>query len=495
MQFRLGRLVSIAIVLGWAGLVTVHLARSYGPAEGSSLTELDGVETEALAGLTQRGVYYRGSRIGHIRERLTPRGEGYRAEQSGAFTLTVLGRERRLGIDGAADVDGAGRLRSFEFRLQTATGRSPFETTVRGVVRDDELALTIASGGTERQETRPLDAPIVLPVNLYYSLAARGFVPGETYRLQLFDPMTLSDGEATIEVKEPEIVRWGGREEEAHRLQTTFSGLTTTAWVGATGEVLQEETPLGWTLLKEAPGTSLEARAGDTAAPDVAVQTAVPAIGFAGDATDLSSATLVLSNFPDGFDALDGGRQRLAEDEGRLTISREVVPFAAPATLDEDERERSLAADAFVQSDHPAVAAKAKEIAGSLPPLDAARRLTDWVHESLAKSPTLSLPSAVEVLEQRVGDCNEHTILYTALARAAGIPTRISTGLAYTGGQFYYHAWAEVFVDGWVAVDPTFGQFPADPLHVRLSVGGLETQYQVLELLGRGATIEVAEAR
>jgi transglutaminase-like putative cysteine protease len=117
------------------------------------------------------------------------------------------------------------------------------------------------------------------------------------------------------------------------------------------------------------------------------------------------------------------------------------------------------------------------------------------VYENLTKSPTLSLPSATEILEQRVGDCNEHSVLFTALARAAGIPTRIATGLTFMSGQFYYHAWPEVFVGRWLAVDPTLGQFPADPLHVRLLVGGIESQYEVLTLLGRGATIEVVEKK
>ena len=33
---------------------------------------------------------------------------------------------------------------------------------------------------------------------------------------------------------------------------------------------------------------------------------------------------------------------------------------------------------------------------------------------------TISVPSAVQVLETLAGDCNEHTVLYVALARALG---------------------------------------------------------------------------
>jgi hypothetical protein len=337
-------------------------------------------------------------------------------------------------------------------------------------------------------ERRVLSDPIVLPLNLYYTLAARGLTPGDTYRFRLFDPMTVSEGEATIVVREREVVRWGGREEESYRLQTTFAGLTTTAWVNERGEVLQEQTPLGWMLLKEAPGSSLQVT-NVAASPDFLALSAVPALGFAGDAAALSEATLELSLFPDSFEAIDGGRQRL---EGKsVTITRESAPYTGAEILPDDERQRSLSADSFIQTAAPAIREQAARIASSGTDVEKAEAINRWVYESLTKSPTLSLPSATEILEQKIGDCNEHAVLFTALARAASIPTRIATGLTYSSGQFYYHAWPEVFVGRWLAVDPTLGQFPADPLHLRLLVGGIESQYEVLTLLGRGATIEV----
>ena len=360
-------------------------------------------------------------------------------------------------------------------------------------MQGDELHLKIQSGSSpERLERRIIVEPIVLPLNLYYTLAARGLKAGDTYRLRLFDPMTVSEGEATIVVREPEIVRWGGREEEAYRLQTTFAGLRTTAWVNERGEVLQEETPLGWTLVKEAPGSSLHARGGP-ASPDILAMSAVPALGFAGDGSSLESATLELSLFPDTFDAIDGGRQKV--DGTRVTITRESLPYPGTETLSDEDRARSLASDSFIQAGDPRIRDQASRIAQGDTDVEKAEAIHRWVFENLTKSPTLSLPSATEILEQRVGDCNEHAVLFTALARAAGIPTRIATGLTYASGQFFYHAWPEVFVGRWLAVDPTLGQFPADPLHLRLLVGGIESQYEVLTLLGRGATIEVVDKR
>jgi transglutaminase-like putative cysteine protease len=90
-----------------------------------------------------------------------------------------------------------------------------------------------------------------------------------------------------------------------------------------------------------------------------------------------------------------------------------------------------------------------------------------------------------------VGDCNEHTALYVAMARALGIPSRIAVGLVSVRGAFYYHAWPEVYLEEgkgrgmWLPVDPTLNEFPADGTHVRLARGGLEKQAVILPLIGR----------
>jgi transglutaminase-like putative cysteine protease len=114
----------------------------------------------------------------------------------------------------------------------------------------------------------------------------------------------------------------------------------------------------------------------------------------------------------------------------------------------------------------------------------AAEALNEWVNENLEKRITVSVPSAVEVLETRRGDCNEHTVLYVALARAVGIPARTAAGLVYSDGSFFYHAWPEIYLNGWVAVDPTFGQFPADAAHLRFTIGGLARQMELVRLIG-----------
>ena len=95
------------------------------------------------------------------------------------------------------------------------------------------------------------------------------------------------------------------------------------------------------------------------------------------------------------------------------------------------------------------------------------------------------------MLRTKVGDCNEHTVLFVALARSLGIAARINVGLVYVHGAFYYHAWPEVYIEEggnrglWLPVDPTLNQFPADATHLRLARGGLERQAAILPLIGK----------
>jgi transglutaminase-like putative cysteine protease len=148
--------------------------------------------------------------------------------------------------------------------------------------------------------------------------------------------------------------------------------------------------------------------------------------------------------------------------------------------------EDALRPEGLLQSDDSAIVSLAERIRGDTRnPRVAAERLARWVHDSLEKRISFSIPSATQVLRSKAGDCNEHTQLYVALARAIGLPARAAAGLAYVGGKFYYHAWPEVFLGDWVAVDPTFGQFPADAAHLRFVIGGFAKQAELLRLIGR----------
>ncbi|MEA3040638.1 MAG: hypothetical protein QOC65_127, partial [Sphingomonadales bacterium] len=85
--------------------------------------------------------------------------------------------------------------------------------------------------------------------------------------------------------------------------------------------------------------------------------------------------------------------------------------------------------------------------------------------------------SALETLSRRAGDCTEAAVLLAALGRAAGIPTRVASGLVYSrqryhgvGNVFIPHSWVLAYVDGrWRSFDAALGQF--DATHIALTIG------------------------
>jgi transglutaminase-like putative cysteine protease len=193
---------------------------------------------------------------------------------------------------------------------------------------------------------------------------------------------------------------------------------------------------------------------------------------------------------------LDGEGQRRDGSDIEVIDPRALTAGPAPADLD-----RFLRPEPFIESDAPEIRAAAELMVQGVAGTRArAERLTREVNSYVEKRPTVSLPSALEVLRTRVGDCNEHTVLFVAMARSLGIPARINVGVAYVRGAFYYHAWPEVWIDEgkgrglWLPVDPTFNQFPADATHVRLARGGLDKQTAIMPLIGQ-ANIYVTDVQ
>jgi len=187
--------------------------------------------------------------------------------------------------------------------------------------------------------------------------------------------------------------------------------------------------------------------------------------------------------------------QDVGENETIMQVKAETPldEYADTATAPGAALSNYLAATSFVQSDHPDIVAQAEEIvAGKTVPAEKARAVYEWVHRNVRKEITVSLPSALDVLKTRAGDCNEHTYLFVGLARAAGIPSKIMVGLAFQDGAFYYHAWPAVYLGRWVEMDPTWGQEAVDATHIALLEGGPAAQIQLMRVLGR-LEIELVE--
>lgn len=189
-----------------------------------------------------------------------------------------------------------------------------------------------------------------------------------------------------------------------------------------------------------------------------------------GDPSKVRALTLLLTTGKD-FAPPDGPNQRVTPaGAGRYRLELSAVPGAREQP---GEREESLAPSAAIDSDHATIREAAQRIVKADDSEQArVAALVEYVAQTVEDSYESNLGTASQVLERKSGDCSEHTLLFVALARAAGLPAREISGLVYASDlerSFVWHAWAEVLVDGhWVAVDPTFGEAPANATHIKL---------------------------
>jgi hypothetical protein len=147
---------------------------------------------------------------------------------------------------------------------------------------------------------------------------------------------------------------------------------------------------------------------------------------------------------------------------------------------------RELAPGPSIESDHPAIARRAARIAGGEhDPTAVARRIVQWVHDSIRAQPASPPGSASGALERMSGDAREFALLTSAMARAAGIPAHPVSGLLQHDGRFYLHSWTEVYLGRWIAVDAMLNQFPADASHLWFVSGSADPGPDLARILTR----------
>jgi hypothetical protein len=500
--------LGVLILVLWAGTVGWHVRREYFQPEMTRL---------ALATLTLDpttnfySLQMGGQAIGIASSRLDTLPQGFLLEDQMTLELRAMGQEGGVVSQTLVELTRTLQMTRFEFSLEGAAGGFSAKGEVVG---DSLLLVAVTTGGSvENLSFRVQEAPLftaALPIRI----AKGGLLEvGRTLRFPVFDPSTVSTRTIEIEVMERETLmlpdsavfdsvtgRWaaaGFSPIEAWRIQERLGGISTESWIDQDGRVIRSSSLMGFSLERTAYELAEQAQrdarqlAGQGGMDsDIIFSTAIASNVNLGRVEQYDELRFVLSGVElDGF-TLDGGRQTLRGDT--LIVRREVLGELSPGyglPYPRMDLREALEPEPLIQSGDERIIRAARQAAGirfrgSNDPLRAAQRLTDAVYGMIRKEITFSLPSATQVLETRRGDCNEHTVLYIAMARAIGLPARAAVGLVYLDGSFFYHAWPEVWLGEWVAMDPTFGQTPADAAHLRFVTGGLAQQVEVARLIG-----------
>lgn len=480
------RALAFVVVAAWLALIAV-LARKHVAPE--SLAPAPPPLTDLAASDEWFGLYKDGHKIGHARRTVAPRDGGWIFTEESHVTLAMLGTSQAIASTLRAETDANFALRTFAYTLVTPTATF----TATGTSDDRTLHVRYGPKGLEADLAMALTEPIALPATLRPRILADRPEPGARYAVPVFNPLTARSEPMLIVVEAHERLQTASGPVDTLRIAEEHQSVKTRAWIDAEGGVVREEALLGFTLERESRVQALAA-AGDVAQIDLVAATAIPVDGTL--AAPRRAVRVVLRVSGKGVAAIpdDPPRQTRAGDRLTITVERRPphpVPLGdVPAGAVAD----ALAASPFIESDDAAIRAAAHDATGGAADARlAAERLLHWVHGAVDKTPSVTVPSAREVLARRSGDCNEHAVLLAALARAAGIPARVVAGAVYANDGFYYHAWNELWLGSWVSADAVFDQLPADATHVKLIEGGLERQMALMGVIGQLAFAVVEE--
>lgn len=466
------RLLTLAITLG----LLLGTARA---------TELPDVAP--LLGKTWYGLYLHGKKAGFSFQELKRSADGtYELAEEAQFRIVMSGKKQDLRTASKRLYGADGALRSIESQVHDPQGVSEFNV----VVKDDALTLNSKVSGESKSTTLPRPKESLADAVKYAAWVKRKPNIGDTLRYSSFEPMYEKELDAESTVVGLEERTLDGVATKVYKIETRIElmGVDSTSYVAEDGTILEDVIANIITMRLEP-----EAVAKDVSYEnDVIVSNAALVSAPIAEPRTRKSLRLILRG-PLSEENLYNDERQFVEKSGdgfNFVANQVSLEGFAPATLPVTTEEVTpwLKSTTFIQSDSPALRAKAAEILGAEKnAMEASRMLCNWVFANMHSTFSARLSNALEVLEHLEGDCTEHSMLFVGLARAAGLPARECAGLIYVDGPqpgFYFHQWAKVWIGKWIDVDPTFNQPLADVTHVKLVEGDFFQQSRIIPMIG-----------
>jgi len=439
------------------------------------------------------GTYYKGNKIGfnHARVKVRPGDIDihtkmyFRLKSGKTDQSTILTQDTTLTPD----------LRLKEFTLlQEIMGK---RQEVVGRVEGTQLILEISGRGFHKKQSVDFPRDVHPSATVWLIIMKNGFEVGKKGKLNLFLEAFRMVMPMTYEILRKETIQFDGKDVDTFVVQQKFSGMTTTLWANAEGDVLRELSLNDFESIRETKEAATRMDDKPMSVSNfitlslVKIQKPINASG------SKRKLKLKLSNVHSPQSIPQDQRQKILKTEKNgeesytttLLIEREsLVPVTLVSLPVPTSRYKDYLKEApEIQINHPLIRTLAQDLtAGQKDAWKAAKRISTWVYDNLDKVLVDSF-TALDALHDRRGECQSHTNLFTALARAAGIPTKVVNGLVYSQEfkGFLYHAWPEVWVGEWRALDPTLGQHYVDATHIKLSEGNYSGALKLMEFIGQ----------
>ncbi len=445
-------------------------------------------------GETWMGVYLGPAKIGWGVLKVEPEGKGFRLSHEVHLRIALLGQEVEQQITIIERTKPDLSPLSLQFKM-TSAGHT---TSVNAQFLPRKVQCTIVSGNQKSSKEVPIPPGVKLSLDPQIGLGVKPTL-NRRYTFHYFNPATLTIDKADlVPLRQEEIVLQGIRYNALVVKATTPMG-ETIHWQDLQGNLLRMEALLGLTLVREPKDLAQTLPETKYAPPaDLAEISALKTEVNILDPRKVERLKVLLSG--EGLpDLPQDNRQRVRRTaEGKLEVTITASPESPSGSLSLLEARKRYPEWVKEGPYLPTSSAEVQKIVRQVLGTErdafwASQKLRDWVHSNMKVDASIGvIRGALDILADRRGVCRDFAVLYTTLARCAGIPTRICAGLVYVNGGFYYHAWAESFVGRWIAVDPTLPDAFVDATHLCLAKGGAEAMFSAGQAMGR-IKIEVLE--
>jgi len=430
------------------------------------------------------GVYLQGQRVGYSFSKIVRNDQGIALESMTRITLTMMDVVRTLTTHAFVHTDADYTLKDFIIEISTAG----HPTKIEGILNGKVLTLKSYSQNIPQTQTITLQEKPFFPDAMEEVIKNKKLKPGAELKIPYFDPTTQSSATATIKAYGRGKTTVRGQEVTGNKVEIDFMGMISELWFDDDYRLIKNYSPnLGLEMIPLSKEDAL-ADIQPVNAFDLLSFFAIKLTTPIAAGQELSYIKLQLQDITaENLDLTDDYQKITGTLPLTIEILRPELDRLPDLKIPIRDQKEFLLPSIYIQSDNADIIRAAQDIIGDAADArTSVTRLTEGVYKMLRKNPTASLPSALDVLKTKEGDCNEHAILFTALARSVGIPSKIYVGLINLyGDAYWYHAWCAVWLGKWVPVDPTFNQFPADLYHLKLKEGEISEQAKVLRVVGK----------
>jgi hypothetical protein len=424
--------------------------------------------------------------------------KGYKITTAVNNHLFVLGADMTQVIDTVVYTD-SNYVPLKEVFSMSSGGKT---TTVSAKFTAKSIECDVSTGSSSSKKSIPIPEGSNLVADPLFGTSDTFPEVGKQYFVRYFDPLTLSLDDLNVKVEKREKITVRGKDYDTVMLANVTPLGNMTVWQEADGSIVQVKGMMGITMTRM---TRAEAIASDGAgtAQDLAVLTNAKSDKPIARPRECKSLAAVLVGIDDPNMLITDSRQTASALEGKPDSAKFVIKAArfdeaksAQLPVSSAALHECLIPTPYVDSDAKPVIEQAKQIIGSeLNAYRACAKIRAWIHANLKVKSDIGITrSASDVLESKVGVCRDYAILFAALARSAHVPSKVVSGLIYTEGAFYYHAWVECYVGKWVPFDATLATDFVDATHIKLAEGDATTMFSLAKVIG-ALRVEVKQSK